>query len=146
MKQLERISLCTTALNQKTWCMLCCKFQGSALGHFESVNEKVFYNGRLVPILSHWKSLQEWKIHGNPQFWIVLPENVALWSQGQGQLLCPKISNLFTNDPVWDTVMCLSIGTPNNNQFSICSKWKIYYFSVSQYLGTLQPKYDVLKY
>ena len=26
------------------------------------------------------------------------------------------------------TVMCLSIGTPKYNQFSICSKWKIYYF------------------
>ena len=26
------------------------------------------------------------------------------------------------------TVMCLSIGTPKNNQFSICSKWKINYF------------------
>ena len=28
----------------------------------------------------------------------------------------------------WNTVMCLSIGTPKNNKFSICSKWKIYYF------------------
>ena len=27
-----------------------------------------------------------------------------------------------------DTLMCLSIGTPKNNKFSICSKWKIYYF------------------
>ena len=26
------------------------------------------------------------------------------------------------------TLMCLSIGTPKNNKFSICSKWKIYYF------------------
>ena len=24
--------------------------------------------------------------------------------------------------------MCLSIGTLKNNKFSICSKWKIYYF------------------
>ena len=24
--------------------------------------------------------------------------------------------------------MCLSIGTPKNNKFSICSKWKINYF------------------
>ena len=30
------------------------------------------------------------------------------------------------------TLMCLSIGTPKNNKFSICSKWKIYYFKVSQ--------------
>ena len=26
------------------------------------------------------------------------------------------------------TLMCLSIGTPTNNKFSICSKWKIHYF------------------
>ena len=26
------------------------------------------------------------------------------------------------------TVLCLSIGTSKNNKFSICSKWKIYYF------------------
>ena len=26
------------------------------------------------------------------------------------------------------TVMCLSIGTPKNNKFSICSKWKINVF------------------
>ena len=24
--------------------------------------------------------------------------------------------------------MCLSIGTPKYNKFSICSKWKMYYF------------------
>ena len=26
------------------------------------------------------------------------------------------------------TLMCLSIGTPKNNKFSICSKWKIHNF------------------
>ena len=26
------------------------------------------------------------------------------------------------------TLMCLSIGTPKNNEFPICSKWKIHYF------------------
>ena len=26
------------------------------------------------------------------------------------------------------SLMCLSIGTPKNNKFSICSKWKIHYF------------------
>ena len=44
------------------------------------------------------------------------------------------------------TVMCLSIGTPKNNKFSICSKWKIHYFQVSQNLGTLQPNHVVLEY
>ena len=29
---------------------------------------------------------------------------------------------------VLGTLMCLSIGTPKNNKFSICSKWKIHYF------------------
>ena len=29
------------------------------------------------------------------------------------------------------TLKCLSIGTPKNNKFSICSKWKIHYFQVS---------------
>ena len=43
-------------------------------------------------------------------------------------------------------LMCLSIGTPKNNKFSICSKWKIHYFEVSQNLGRLQPHYNVLEY
>ena len=44
------------------------------------------------------------------------------------------------------TLMCLSIGTPKNNKFSICSKWKIHYFQVSQNLGRVQPHYNVLEY
>ena len=35
------------------------------------------------------------------------------------------------------TLMCLSIGTPKDNKFSICSKWKIHSFQVSQNLGRL---------
>ena len=35
--------------------------------------------------------------------------------------------------------MCLSIGTPKNNKFSICSKRKIHYFQVSQILGIVRP-------
>ena len=42
--------------------------------------------------------------------------------------------------------MCLSIGTPKNNKFSICSKWKIHYFQVFQILGIVQPHYNVLEY
>ena len=34
-------------------------------------------------------------------------------------------------------VLCLNFGTPENNEFSIWNKWKIYYFYVSQYLGTV---------
>ena len=48
--------------------------------------------------------------------------------------------------PTEITLMCLSIGTPKNNKFSICSKWKIHYFEVSQNLGRLQPHYNVLEY
>ena len=44
------------------------------------------------------------------------------------------------------TLMCLSIGTPKNNKFSICPKWKIHYFQVSQNLGRVQPHYNVLEY
>ena len=43
-------------------------------------------------------------------------------------------------------LMCLSIGTPKNNKFSICPKWKIHYFQVSQNLGRVQPHYNVLEY
>ena len=52
-----------------------------------------------------------------------------------------------TGSPIYFfTVKCLSIGTPRNNKFSICSKWKIDYFQVSQNLGALQPSYNVLEY
>ena len=44
------------------------------------------------------------------------------------------------------TLKCLSIGTPKNNKFSICPKWKIHYFQVSQNLGRVQPHYNVLEY
>ena len=44
------------------------------------------------------------------------------------------------------TLIYLSIGTPKNSKFSICSKWKINYFQVFQNFGTLQPNYNMLKY
>ena len=44
------------------------------------------------------------------------------------------------------TLMCLSIGTPKINKFSICSKWKIHYFHVSQTLGREQPQYNLFEY
>ena len=36
-----------------------------------------------------------------------------------------------------EVVLCLNFGPPENNEFSIWDKWKIYYFQVSQYLSTL---------
>ena len=47
---------------------------------------------------------------------------------------------------VTTTLMCLSIGTPKDNKFSICPKWKIHYFQVSQILARVQPQYNVLEY
>ena len=42
------------------------------------------------------------------------------------------------------TLFCLSLGTPKNNKFSICSKWKIDYFYMPRNLSTLQPNSNVL--
>ena len=36
-----------------------------------------------------------------------------------------------------EAVLCINFGTPENNEFSIWNKWKIYYFWVSKYLSTL---------
>ena len=36
-----------------------------------------------------------------------------------------------------EAILCPNFGTPENNEFSIWNKWKIYYFEVSQYLSTL---------
>ena len=44
------------------------------------------------------------------------------------------------------TLKCLSIGTLQNNTFSICSKWKIYYLRCPKILSTLQPNDNGLKY
>ena len=48
--------------------------------------------------------------------------------------------------PEENTLMCLSIGTPKNNKFSICPKWKIHYFQVSQNSGRVQPQYYLFEY
>ena len=47
---------------------------------------------------------------------------------------------------VINTLKCLSIETPKNNKFSICPKWKIDYFQVSQNLGRVQPHYNMIEY
>ena len=47
---------------------------------------------------------------------------------------------------VENTLKCLSIGTPKNNEFSICPKWKIHYFQMSQNLGRVQPHYNMFEY
>ena len=45
---------------------------------------------------------------------------------------CPNIQAHYN-----EAVTYLKLGTPKNNEFPIWNKWKIYYFYVSQYLGTL---------
>ena len=52
---------------------------------------------------------------------------------------------VFEGNYTISTLMYLSIGTPKNNKFSICSKWKIHYFQVSQNLDTVQAHYNVLE-
>ena len=49
-----------------------------------------------------------------------------------------EITNLNVHDQPFHTVMCLSIGTPKNNNFSTSSKWKIthignYFLSVPKF-------------
>ena len=50
---------------------------------------------------------------------------------------CPNIQACCN-----EAVLCLNFGTPENNEFSIWDKWKIYYFQVSQYLSTLGYRLD----
>ena len=47
-------------------------------------------------------------------------------------ITCPSIQAHHN-----EVVLCLNFGTPENNEFSIWNKWKIYCFWVSQYLSTL---------
>ena len=37
--------------------------------------------------------------------------------------MCPNIQAHYN-----EAVLCLKFGTPENNEFSIWNKWKIYYF------------------
>ena len=60
-----------------------------------------------------------------------------------GHILTP---NMQIENRCANTLMCLSIGTPKNNKFSICSKWTIHYFQVPQNLGRVQPHYNILEY
>ena len=48
------------------------------------------------------------------------------FSAGTDANVSPLQAHIYHKD--LRTVICLSIGTPKNNKFSICSKWKIYYF------------------
>ena len=63
------------------------------------------------------------------------------WNSYNPKVWFSQIYNSYSN-----TLKCLSIGTPKNNKFSICPKWKIHYFQVSQNLGRVQPHYNVLDY
>ena len=45
---------------------------------------------------------------------------------------CPSVQAQYN-----EAVIYLNFGAFKNNEFSIWNKWKIYYFLMSQYLGTL---------
>ena len=67
----------------------------------------------------------------------MLPDGVSnpgpLTYESGALSIAPRGPATFTR--IKHTLMCLSIGTPKNNKFSICSKWKIHYFQVSQNSG-----------
>ena len=52
-------------------------------------------------------------------FWVPCVHPIRSAKEVDNKVYICEISN---------TVMCLSIGTPKKNKFSICSKWKIYNF------------------
>ena len=59
--------------------------------------------------------------------------NFPFVSNGKFMVItCPSIQAHLN-----EAVLCLNFGTPENNEFSIWNKWKIYCFLVSQYLSTL---------
>ena len=63
------------------------------------------------------------------------PNSINFPFVSNGKLMvfrCPNIQACCN-----EAVLCLTFGTPENNEFSIWDKWKIYYFQVSQYLSTL---------
>ena len=63
------------------------------------------------------------------------PKTINFPLVANGKLMgfrCPHIQAHYH-----EAVIYLIFGTPENNEFSIWNKWKIYYFQVSQYLSTL---------
>ena len=50
--------------------------------------------------------------------------NIPFVSNGKLMVFrCPNIQAHYN-----EAVLCLNFGTPENNEFSIWNKWKIYYF------------------
>ena len=72
---------------------------------------------------------QRWGLDSNTVLWHLEIPRVCIkqhhWNTG-----AMNTTSWTPNDQTQDrtTLMCLSIGTPENNKFSICSKWKIHYF------------------
>ena len=60
------------------------------------------------------------------------------------QYSCSKKLNKCFSIATGVRLLCLSIGTPKKNKFSICSKWKIYYILVSQNLGNYSLIYIIM--
>ena len=78
-------------------------FLNSCSEYHDYVCEMYWWNSNEMLMWPHYrKSSEFWDIYNNDSNY-------------------PKIEQ-------FGTLMCLSIGTPKDNKFSICSKWKIHYF------------------
>ena len=82
-----------------------------------------------VPILKHIR------VHTLKCLSIGTPKIINFPFVSNGKFMVFMCSNIHAHYN--EAVLCLNFGTPENNEFSIWNKWKIYYFWVSQYLSTL---------
>ena len=54
------------------------------------------------------------------------PKTINFPFVSNGKLMIFRSPNIQTDYN--EAVLCVNFGTPENNEFSICPKWKIYYF------------------
>ena len=96
-------------------------------------------NGVNVELETRDKILLRMKSFPNEMKLLVVDMDTLHWFDRRGIKLnssLPMVKKMATrqrspgecdSDSIY-TLMCVSIGTPKNNKFSICSKWKIHYF------------------
>ena len=51
----------------------------------------------------------------------------------------PHMPRSHSSSLVSNTLMCLNIGAPKNNKFSICTKWKLYFFRCPKIWANYSP-------
>ena len=92
------------------------------------------YNiSRIKSLMQNNKFITDLKIKYEGRCWVTLkclsigtPNLINLPFVSNGKLMvfrCPNIQAHYN-----EAVLCLNFGTPENNEFSIWNKWKIYYF------------------